>query len=117
MNINFPLQFDNHGRTSITNDGIRNMIEQLLFTNPGERLNRPDFGSGLSQMVFGANSPEQAAALKFTLQATIQRWMGDLIEVHSLDVTSEDSSLTVFIQYVVRRTNAPQTAQFTQGMP
>ena len=57
------------------------MIEQFLFTNPGERVNRPDFGSGLLQMVFAPNSPELAAALQFTVQAGLQRWLGDVIEV------------------------------------
>ena len=57
------------------------MIEQLLFTNPGERVNRPDFGSGLLQMVFAPNSPELAAALQFTTQAALQRYLGDLIDL------------------------------------
>jgi phage baseplate assembly protein W len=90
------------------------MIEQLLFTNPGERVNRPDFGSGLQQLIFGPNSPEVAAALKFTLQANLQRWLGDLIELQALEVTSEDSTLSILIQYVVRRKNQQQVAQFTR---
>ena len=65
------------------------MIEQLLFTNPGERVNRPDFGSGLLQMVFAPNSPELAAALQFTMQAALQRWLGDVIEVQNLEVTAK----------------------------
>ena len=65
MNIDFPFHFDNRGRTAATDDDdhIRDMIEEFLFTNPGERVNRPDFGSGLLQMVFAPNSPELAAAL------------------------------------------------------
>lgn len=116
MNIDFPFHFDSRGRTAAANDDdhIREMIEQLLFTNPGERVNRPDFGSGLQRLIFGPNSPELAAALKFTLQATLQRWLGDLIELQTLDVTSEDSSLNIIIQYVVRRSNQQQVAQFTR---
>lgn len=116
MNIDFPFHFDSRGRTASTNDDdhIRDMIEQLLFTNPGERVNRPDFGSGLQHLVFGPNSPEVAAALKFTLQATLQRWLGDLIELQVLEVTSEDSTLNILIKYVVRRNNQQQVAQFTR---
>ncbi len=116
MNIDFPFHFDSRGRTAGANDDdhIREMIEQLLFTNPGERVNQPDFGSGLQRLVFGPNSPELAAALKFTLQAALQRWLGDLIELQALEVTSEDSTLSILIQYVVRRTNQQQVAQFTQ---
>jgi phage baseplate assembly protein W len=87
MNIDFPFHFDNLGRTAPTSDDdhIRDMIEQLLFTNPGERVNRPDFGSGLLQLVFAPNSPELAATLQFTVQAALQRWLGDLIEVQALE--------------------------------
>ncbi len=116
MNIDYPFHFDSRGRTAATDDDdhIRDMIEELLFTNPGERVNRPDFGSGLQQLIFGPNSPELAAALQFTLQATLQRWLGDLIELQALEVTSEDSTLSILIQYVVRRNNQRQVAQFTR---
>src|SRR5467141_1107681 len=107
MNIDFPLHFDSRGQTALVDDPahIREMIEQLIFTNPGERVNRPDFGSGLLQLVFAPNSPELAAALQVTIQAGLQRWLGDLIDVQKLEVTSEDSTLNVLVQYVVRRTN------------
>jgi uncharacterized protein len=114
MNINYPFQFDGRGRTALTgrDQHIRNMIEQFLFTNPGERVNRPDFGSGLLQMIFAPNSPELAAALEHTVQAGLQRWLGDLIEVHNLEVTSQDSSLRVAVQYRVRDAGEVQTELF-----
>ena len=89
MNIDFPFHFDGRGRTAATSDEdhIRDMIEQLLFTNPGERVNQPDFGCGLLQMVFAPNSTELASALRFTLQASLQRYLGDLIETRQVDVT------------------------------
>jgi hypothetical protein len=116
MNIAFPFHIGGDGRTAQANDDdhIRQMIEQILFTNRGERVNRPDFGSGLLQMVFAPNSPEVASALKFSLQAELQQWLGDLIEMQSLDVTSVDSSLLINISYLVRRTNEQQSAQFTR---
>jgi len=111
MNIDFPFHFDKRGRTAATSDDdhIRDMIEQLIFTNPGERVNRPDFGSGLMQLVFAPNSPELAATLEFALQAALQRWLGDLIELQELEVTSQDATLRVVVQYVVRRTGEPRT--------
>jgi uncharacterized protein len=117
MNIDFPLHFDQRGRTASTGDDdhIRDMIEQLLFTNPGERVNRPDFGSGLLQMVFAPNSPELAAALQFTMQAALQRYLGDLIDLQQLQVTAEESTLNVVVQYVVRRTQQGSTATFVRG--
>lgn len=116
MNIDFPYHFDGRGRTAETDndDHIRDMIEQLLFTNPGERVNRPEFGSGLQQLIFAPNSPELAATLQFTMQAALQQWLGDVIQVLALEVTSQASTLAVDLEYLVRRTNQQQTARFTQ---
>jgi phage baseplate assembly protein W len=117
MNIDYPFHLDGRGQTALTSDDdhICDMIEQFLFTNAGERVNRPDFGSGLLQMVFEPNSPELAAALQHTVQAGLQRWLGDLIEVRDLAVTSEDATLRVSIQYVVRRTGEVQTGVFQRS--
>ena len=114
MDIDFPFHFDSLGRTATTgyDDHVRDMIEQLLFTNPGERVNRPDFGSGLRQLVFAPNSPELAAALQYTVQAALQRWLGDVINVISLEVISEDSTLRIHLQYVVLRTGETRTETF-----
>jgi phage baseplate assembly protein W len=117
MNIDFPFHFDGRGRTTATddNDHIRDMIEQLIFTSPGERVNRPDFGSGLMQLIFAPNSPELAATLQFSMQAALLQWLGDLIELQELEVTSEDASLRVVVQYVVRRTEEPRTDVFERS--
>jgi phage baseplate assembly protein W len=119
MNIDFPFQFDGRGRTASTDDDdhIRDMIEQLLFTSPGERVNRPDFGSGLLQMVFAPNSPELAATLQYTTQAALQRFMGDLIDLQALEVTVEDATLSVVVKYIVKRTGDVQTENFVRSAP
>ncbi|HEY9422692.1 MAG TPA: GPW/gp25 family protein [Thermoanaerobaculia bacterium] len=119
MNIDYPFHFDRLGRTATTGyDGhVRDMIEQLLFTNPGERVNRPDFGSGLLQLVFAPNSPELAAALQFTIQASLQRWLGDVIHVQALEVTSYDSTLRVVLQYVVLRSGETRVDTFERSGP
>jgi phage baseplate assembly protein W len=117
MNIDFPYHFDSTGRTATAgdNDHIREMIEQLLFTNLGERVNRPDFGSGLLQLVFAPNSPELAAALQFTIQAALQRFLGDIIDLQPLVVSVQDSTLNVTVKYVVRQTQEPQTQTFQRS--
>jgi phage baseplate assembly protein W len=116
-NIDYPFHFDGQGRAALTSDDdhICDMIEQFLFTNAGERVNRPDFGSGLLGMVFEPNSPELAAVLRHTVQAGLQRWLGDLIEVRDLAVESQDATLRVSIQYVVRRTGETQTGTFERS--
>ena len=117
MNIDFPFHFDNRGRTAATDDEdhIRDMIEQVLFTSPGERVNRPDFGSGLMQLVFAPNSEDLATATQFLVQGALQQWLGDLILVEKVEVESHDSELRVLIQYVIRRTQVRQVAEFKRG--
>lgn len=119
MNIDFPFQFDNRGRSAETGDDehVRDLIEQLLFTSPGERVNRPDFGSGLLQLVFAPNSPELAAALQFTVQAALQRWLGDVIDVGSLQVSSDDATLRVELSYTVRASGAARSDSFERSLP
>jgi uncharacterized protein len=116
MDIDFPFHFDSRGRTAATDEAnhIRDMIEQLIFTNPGERVNRPDFGSGLLQLIFAPNSPELAATVQFTVQAALQRWLGDVIELRNIEASAVDSSLSLEISYAIRRTNEEQTATFTR---
>jgi phage baseplate assembly protein W len=117
MNIDFPFHFDQRGRTAATDDDdhIRDMIEQVLFTSLGERVNRPTFGSGLMQLVFQPNSEELATSTQFLVQGALQQWLGDLIQVDQVQVESEDSSLRVTIVYTVRRTQQQQVAQFQKG--
>jgi uncharacterized protein len=119
MNWAFPFQFDMRGRTATTDDAthIRDMVEQLLFTAPGERVNNPDLGSGLLQMVFAPNSTELAAALQFTTQAAVQRYLGDLIDLQQLDVTAQDATLSVTVKYIIRATQQQQTNTFVRSAP
>jgi phage baseplate assembly protein W len=117
LEVTFPYQLDDRGRTATATyeDHIEEMLELLLFTRPGERVNWPDFGCGLLDMVFGPNSPEIAAALSVTITAAIGRWLGDVISLTALDVSAEDSTLTVVISYVVAATGAP--AESTMSIP
>ncbi|MFY9720115.1 MAG: GPW/gp25 family protein [Candidatus Cybelea sp.] len=119
MNIDFPLWFDAKGRTATTDDAdhIREMIEELLFTSPGERVNQPDFGSGLLQLVFAPNSTELAAALQFTTQAAVHRYLGDLIDLQDLTVTAQDATLSVTVKYVIRSTQQQQVNTFVRSAP
>ncbi|MDX1546660.1 MAG: GPW/gp25 family protein [Rhodothermales bacterium] len=116
MQINYPYRIDGRGRSAeATEDAhIRQMIEQVLFTAPGERVNRPDFGSGLMQLVFAPNSPELAAATEFMVQGALQQWLGEVIQVEAVNVESVESTLRVLVRYRVRRTQQEQVAQFSR---
>ncbi|MGI9102239.1 MAG: GPW/gp25 family protein [Terriglobales bacterium] len=117
FNVSFPYRFDGRGHTagSSDDDHIRELIEQVLFTAPGERVNRPEFGSGLMQLVFAPNSSEMAAATQFLVQGALQQNLSDLIEVNKVEVAIDDSTLTIAVEYIVRRTQQPQSATFTRG--
>ncbi|MGH2708004.1 MAG: GPW/gp25 family protein, partial [Actinomycetota bacterium] len=94
---------------------IRDLIEQVLFTSPGERVNRPTFGSGLMQLVFAPNSDTLAAATQLAVQAALQQWLGDVIEVRAVEVANPDSTLSVTVRYVSRRTGEERTDEFALG--
>jgi uncharacterized protein len=117
VQIDYPLHFDGRGNTALTttDDHIRDMIEQVLFTSPGERVNRPTFGCGLLQLIFAPNSDALAAATQFTVQGALQQWLGELISVEAVDVQNNDSQLLVQVRYMVRRTQQRQMAQFIRG--
>jgi hypothetical protein len=117
MQINYPFHYDRNGRTARTTEGdhIRDMIEQVLFTAPGERVNRPDFGSGVLQLVFEPNSPELAATTQYLIQASLQQWLGEVIVVNAVEVDSFDSSLKIHVDYTVRRTQERFSDQFNRG--
>src|SRR5437588_10342254 len=114
MQLDYPYHFDGRGRTAETTDEdhIRDMIEQVLFTAPGERVNRPTFGSGVMQLVFAPNSEALAAATQIQVQSALQQWLGDLIEVGEVEVTNDDATLNVLIRYVLPSKQAPRIAEF-----
>lgn len=118
-NIAFPYSIDGGGRTSLAADAahVRDLIEQLLFTSPGERVNRPDFGTALQQLVFAPNSPEVASATQFLVQGALQQHLGDLIVVQQVSVDSQDAALIVTITYLLRGTQQRESATFVTGSP
>lgn len=116
MQMDYPFHLDTGGQTAATDqeDHVRDLIEQVLFTSPGERVNRPDFGSGLMQLVFAPNSDELVTATQFLVQGALQQWLGDLIQVEAAEVESEDSTLRVTVRYTIRRDQQSQVATFTR---
>lgn len=117
MNVSFPYQFDGRGRTqeATLNDYINQIVEQVLFTSPGERVNLPDFGSGLLQLPFAPNSVEMAAATQFSVQAALQKWLGSYVKVQSVVASAQDAVLTVTVTYTPLNTDVTQVQTFVYG--
>ena len=114
MNAAFPYRPDRRGRTAV-HDGdahLRDLIEQLLFTAPGERVMRPTFGSGVYQLVFAPASTALTATVRQTIQAALQQWLGDLIGIDSVEVEATDGAIRVEIRYYALPSGPVQTATF-----
>lgn len=119
MNVDFPWAVDGRGRTATTgpDDHLRDLIEQVLFTAPGERVMRPDFGSALLGLVFEPGGPELVATTQHLVQGALQQWLGNLIAVESVTVSQVEGVLTVEVAYVVLRTRERADATFSRNVP
>jgi uncharacterized protein len=116
VNVDFPYRFDGRGRTRDPLDAyVRQLIEQVLFTSPGERVNLPDFGSGLLQLPFAPNSPEMGAATQFAVQGALQKWLSDYIVVQSVVASAQDAELRVTVTYSLVNEDVTQVQTFVSG--
>jgi phage baseplate assembly protein W len=116
MSVDFPYRFDGLRRTAATDpdDHLRDLVEQVLFTAPGERVMRPDFGSGLLELVFEPGGDALAATTQHLVQGALQQWLGHLLAAESVAVDHTDGTLTVTVAYVVLRTQEHATATFVR---
>jgi uncharacterized protein len=112
--LDFPYHIDGHGRTAVTDDAdhVRDLIEQVLFTSPGERVMRPDFGSGLLAMVFEPNSTALAATTQMLVQGALQQYLGELIAVQAAEVEAVDSTFRVNVRYALLRDGSVRLESF-----
>ena len=114
--LDFPFHLDGRGRSAETggDDHVRDLIYQVLFTNPGERVNRPDFGCGLKQLVFAPNSDALAASTQQLVQGALLRWLEDVISVERVSVANIDATLEVTVVYVRRDNGERHEDVFTR---
>lgn len=118
--VGFPFQVDNRGRIASPDydQHVREMIELVLFTSPGERVNRPDFGCGLLQHVFTSASTQEADALAYVVQTALQQWLAEVISVQEVAIVPRDSSFVVEVVYQLRGHREVQRATFEpRGLP
>jgi phage baseplate assembly protein W len=119
VNVDFPYHVDGRGRTADTgaDDHLRDLIEQVLFTAPGERVMRPEFGSGLLALVFEPGGPELVATTQHLVQGALQQELGNLIAVESVEVSQDEGVFTVRVSYVVLQTQTRTSASFARTAP
>lgn len=115
--IDFPLRLDGSGnavRAPSFGVAAEELIEELLFTSLGERVNRPDLGCGLLELVFDPSTDALRAATQFQVTAELQRWLGDVIRVISVVVESVGAQLQVTVTYALGGGAPPRTVAFVR---
>lgn len=103
----YGIGTDGTARQTTDADHLRDLIVQVLLTNPGERVNLPEFGVGIERLVFAPNSDALRASTQFLVTTNLRRWLGDVIDVERVDVTSipgEEETVTIEIVFTDKRT-------------
>lgn len=110
----YPFRLDPRGLSRLTGpeEHVRELIEQVLFTSPGERLNRPEFGTPIKQLLFEGLSDTLAATTQTMVQGALLRWLDPLIAIQSVEVDVADSTLTISVCYTLRGDDQPRTEVF-----
>jgi phage baseplate assembly protein W len=116
MKLAYPYHLDARGRTAEAPDAahVRGLIEQVLFTAAGERVMRPDFGSGVRQLLFAPNSDTLAAVVQMTVQAALTQWLGQVIVVDEVAAEARDETLTLTVRYALRLTGETRVEVFSR---
>ena len=101
-----PFQIGDLGapRTALRGVAVRQQIEQLLFTLPGERVNRPDFGCGVQRLVFSGAADEAAIATEYVIRVALQRYLAEVITTDAVRVTVSDATLFIDVLYTLQET-------------
>ena len=117
--LDVPFAIDARGRTATTSDDdhVRDLIMQVLFTSPGERVNRPEFGCGLKQLVFAPASEALEAATQQLVQGALIRWLDPVITVEAVEVTAVEASIEVTVVYRRRGSEERREETFRQPVP
>ncbi|HEX8168745.1 MAG TPA: GPW/gp25 family protein [Beijerinckiaceae bacterium] len=117
--LDFPFAIDARGRTATTDadDHLRDLIRLVLFTAPGERVNRPEFGCGIKQLVFAPASDVLAAATEQLVHGALVRWLDPLISVEQVHVAANDATLEITVVYAKRDTGERREEVFRNPIP
>ena len=118
MHVDFPYRIDSGGRTATTTleAHVRDLVEQVLFTAPGERVNRPSFGCGVLQLVFAPLSDTLVTATQAAVQGVLSQWLVDEIAVEAVEIERRDAALVVSVSYVDRLSGERQRALFQRAV-
>jgi uncharacterized protein len=114
----YPFQIDHLGRTKVTNlrEHIKQLIEQTLFTSPGERVNLPFFGCRINELLFAPNSPELLAEVTNIVYSSLIKYLSDLVTIENVTIENSDATIAVTVAYTIKRNQLKQTVTFRRIM-
>ncbi len=116
--LHYPFKINHLGRTSTANfeEHIRQLIEQVLFTSPGERVNRPDLGSDVLALIFSPDSPKLSTTIAANIRSSLAKYLSDLVTVENIGISHKNSSLAITVKYVIRKTQSKQVTEFRRNI-
>lgn len=106
--VRFPYSFSGGAlELSEGEQSIRESILLILRTRPGERVMRPDFGCGLSELLFAENNSTTASLMQTTVEEALLEFEPriDLQEVRVNPDAFEENRLNIEIDYIIRTAN------------
>ena len=114
INVGFPFELDNRGYINSPDHEthIRQLMELVLFTSPGERVNRPDFGCGLLELLFADAADPESVVSAYEIEGQLSRWLGEYVDIESLDLVPIDSMLQIRITYRLKQDDQLRVAVF-----
>jgi phage baseplate assembly protein W len=115
----FPFRIDPASRQAAQTSyeaHVAQMIRQVLLTAPGERVNLPEFGCGLRQLLFAPRSEALETTTKLIIQQALNRWLAGQIQVEDVKVSSlqdspDPAQLLIQIDYLLIETLSNQSLQ------
>jgi phage baseplate assembly protein W len=120
--LGFPYHVNDLAQTATStgDENLRAKIVQIVLTSPGERVNLPDFGCGLRDLVFDPNNEILAATTEFAISKALQQWLSDDIIVESVNVSNSaenprisEGELQIEVVYLRRDQLVPAKLKIT----
>ena len=117
----FPMTVGPEGATVATRlEHVRAIIEQVLFTNPGERWFRPNFGVGAVALVFEPNAPALWNVTKKRMTVSLDDALAGEVDPKTIEVSideqaSNDAQLIVTVGFTLAAINHTERNSFAIG--
>jgi len=115
----YPFRIDPSSGQGMQTDyasHVGQMIRQVLLTSPGDRIDLPEFGCGLRQLIFAPHSSALDAATNLIVLQSLNRWLAGIITVQNVVVTplaqlDDPAKLNIEIEYTLLATQTNGTVQ------